>query len=51
MKSEKKTYYVEGVEIEARSRRTARRRARAFLRGEVDIDGRTIPVGERRKKR
>ena len=35
----KKTYIIDNIEVSAKSLRTAKRRVRGYLRGEMDIDG------------
>lgn len=42
-----KDYQIGDLTITARNRRTAGRRARGFLRGETDVDGKTILAEKR----
>ena len=46
---QKKEYQVNGVRFIAKNRRTAKRRYRGWERGEMDADGRTIPLKDRKK--
>lgn len=45
------TFNIDGssVTIRARNARTAERRFRGYLRGEMDLQGRTIPPRKRKK--
>ena len=42
-----KDYQIGDLTVTARNRRTAERRARGFLRGEMDVDGKTILAEKR----
>lgn len=42
-------FTIDGVTVRARNLRTARRRVRGYLRGEMDITGKTIPIKRRKK--
>ena len=43
-------YSIDGVKVNARNFRTAVRRVRAFKRGELTIDGKTILAAKRKPK-
>lgn len=46
----KREFTIQGVTVVAHRYRTAVRRVRGFLRGEMDINGKNIPVHLRGKK-
>ena len=51
MNKKTRQFTIQNVTVTARRFRTAVRRVRGFLRGELTIDGRTIPVSERKSKK
>ncbi len=46
-----KSYTIDDVKVEARNVRTAQRRVRGFKRGELTIEGKTIPAKDRKPMR
>ena len=50
MSKKTRQFTIQNISVVARRYRTAVRRVRGFLRGELTIDGQTIPPKDRKKK-